>query len=141
VSGEMLLQRSSPERVLVTGTVQADMAVRCDRCLESFVRRIREQVSVVCELTGANDASAKEKKLDGGDLDTFFVSEPIVSLDEICRDQLLLASYGKNICAETCKGLCPGCGMNLNSEPCVCHLKKTTSPFAVLAAHKKQKRH
>lgn len=129
VSGELLLRRSSPGRILVTGAVRADMTVCCDRCLESFVLHIQEEVSVVCELTGSGDLAAKEKKLDCGDLDTFFVSEPVVGLDEICRDQLLLAAYGKNICADTCKGLCPGCGMNRNRAACVCHLQKNGITF------------
>ena len=32
----------------------------------------------------------------------------------------------KTLCSEDCKGLCPGCGVNLNREPCRC--KKQVDP-------------
>ena len=32
----------------------------------------------------------------------------------------------KNLCSPDCKGLCPGCGANLNHEACRC--KKAVDP-------------
>ena len=32
----------------------------------------------------------------------------------------------KNLCSPDCKGLCPGCGADLNREPCRC--KKEVDP-------------
>ena len=38
----------------------------------------------------------------------------------------------KTLCSEDCKGLCPGCGVNLNHEACRC--KKQVDPrLAALA--------
>jgi uncharacterized protein len=36
------------------------------------------------------------------------------------RDTLLLALPMKMLCTEDCRGLCAGCGANLNEEPCRC---------------------
>ena len=35
-------------------------------------------------------------------------------------EQILLALPLKTICSESCKGLCPHCGQNLNVEQCSC---------------------
>jgi uncharacterized protein len=40
--------------------------------------------------------------------------------DELFRDVFVLAMDSKHLCSEDCKGLCPGCGVDLNVEPCRC---------------------
>jgi uncharacterized protein len=40
--------------------------------------------------------------------------------DEDLRELLLLETPTVFLCSETCKGLCPGCGTNLNTETCSC---------------------
>ena len=48
--------------------------------------------------------------LDGTELD----------LDEVVTEAFVLAMDTKNLCSDDCKGLCAGCGVNLNEEPCRC---------------------
>jgi uncharacterized protein len=38
----------------------------------------------------------------------------------VLREQVLLAVPLKVICRQDCKGLCPQCGKNLNTESCSC---------------------
>ena len=49
------------------------------------------------------------------------------------REQIILMMPLKPLCDETCKGLCPRCGANLNREACTCSTDTVNSPFAVLA--------
>mgnify|MGYP000559119389 CR=1 FL=1 len=49
-----------------------------------------------------------------------------VDLAELARDAFILDMDTKTLCSEDCKGLCPGCGVNLNREPCRC--KKQVDP-------------
>ena len=42
----------------------------------------------------------------------------------VCREDILLAMPSRFKCSETCKGICPGCGANLNREKCRCSAKK-----------------
>ena len=35
-------------------------------------------------------------------------------------------------CQDSCRGLCPGCGTNLNAEQCGCESAAGTRPFAGL---------
>ncbi|VAX37952.1 FIG01269488: protein, clustered with ribosomal protein L32p [hydrothermal vent metagenome] len=54
----------------------------------------------------------------------FFVSIPIerntefVELEDSIRQEIFLNLPARTLCTETCKGLCPDCGINLNNESC-----------------------
>lgn len=43
-----------------------------------------------------------------------------VELDEDIRQEVLLNLPPRVLCEEDCKGICPGCGADLNSEQCKC---------------------
>ena len=49
-----------------------------------------------------------------------------LDLDGLLTDVFFLSLDSKNLCKEDCRGLCPGCGADLNVEPCRC--KKETDP-------------
>lgn len=40
------------------------------------------------------------------------------------RQEILLSYPVKLLCRQDCRGLCPGCGVNLNEEPCRCENNK-----------------
>ena len=63
---------------------------------------------------------------------SILLDEPVVDLDDLLRQQLYLSLPVKNLCAEECRGLCPGCGANLNQADCTCGAGEDRSPFAVL---------
>ena len=43
-----------------------------------------------------------------------------LNLDEIFRDEVILDVPMKHLCKEDCKGICFGCGQNLNDGECRC---------------------
>jgi uncharacterized metal-binding protein YceD (DUF177 family) len=43
-----------------------------------------------------------------------------IELAEVYREALLAELPDRFVCGADCKGLCPGCGANLNREPCRC---------------------
>ena len=49
-----------------------------------------------------------------------------LDLDGLMTEVFLLEMDTKNLCSEDCRGLCPGCGVDLNHEPCRC--KKEIDP-------------
>ncbi len=60
-----------------------------------------------------------------------------VDLDELVREQILLALPTRTLCREECKGLCPECGANLNAGECDCAQKEIDPRWAALADLKK----
>ncbi len=41
-------------------------------------------------------------------------------MQDVLREQVLLAVPLKAVCREECKGICPQCGRNRNQESCQC---------------------
>jgi uncharacterized protein len=57
-----------------------------------------------------------------------------LSLIEVVRQELLLALPAHLVCSETCAGICPVCGADLNEEQCGCSDAKIDPRWAALAA-------
>lgn len=65
--------------------------------------------------------------------DNYTYEGRVLSLDQLVRDAILLSLPGKVLCGEGCRGLCPGCGQNLNEGECKCEREgDEASPFAGL---------
>jgi uncharacterized protein len=63
---------------------------------------------------------------------TLYLREQEIDVDEILREQTYLALPLRTLCSEDCKGICAGCGVDLNDEDCRCSLDESNSAFAVL---------
>ncbi len=63
-----------------------------------------------------------------------YIQAPDYKLDTVSllRDDILLELPSKFLCKESCKGLCPKCGKNLNEGECSCSTKETDPRLAVL---------
>ena len=104
--------------------LQASTTLRClcSRCLDEFDRD--KVVSCSCVL-------AEEKQLETSD-DIVLLDHDEVDPEELARTAFILEMDTITLCSPDCKGLCPGCGVNLNHEACRC--KKQVDPrLAALA--------
>ena len=94
----------------------------CDRCCTEFSEE--KSVEYSCVL-------AEERQFDE-DEDIVLLTDDKVDLGDLARTAFILDMDTKFLCAPDCKGLCPGCGVNLNRETCRC--KKAVDPrLAALA--------
>ena len=104
----------------LAGTLTAEMTCICDRCGAEFdsVKETVLNVTIVEENTG-------------DDPELFLLEGDEIDLDEILSTCFVLDMETKFLCTEDCRGLCSGCGRNLNLGPCEC--RKPIDPrFAVL---------
>ena len=93
------------------------LSLNCDRCAKPFEREKAVEYDTLLALELANGESDDIVLLNkDGELE----------LDELMREVFLLEMDTKNLCSEDCKGLCPGCGADLNVESCRC--KKEIDP-------------
>lgn len=74
-----------------------------------------------------NEQNEDELELLERDLDFSTYSGNEVDVDELVLEQLELSIPGRILCSESCKGLCPECGINLNHESCSCAENRTAS--------------
>ena len=66
------------------------------------------------------------------DEDGYGIVDDEVDLTGPARDELALAMPAAPVCRPDCKGLCPTCGNDLNTDPCDGHGEDSQSPFAAL---------
>ena len=75
-----------------------------------------------------------EREIAEDDLTTAYYREGALDVIEMLREQFQLALPMKPLCAESCRGLCPECGANLNRANCGCNPKWVDPRLAPLKA-------
>ena len=123
----------SGEDLLFDGTLSADLAGQCARCLEEFPLALSRPFSWVLLPAGPQGGLGRETELNQEDLATSFYSGDTVDVSLLVREQFFLSLPSYPLCQETCKGLCEQCGLNLNSAECSCPSGWTDPRLAVLA--------
>ena len=123
----------SGEDLLFDGTLSADLAGQCARCLEEFPLGLSRPFSWVLLPAGPQGALGRETELNQEDLAASFYSGDRVDVSLLVREQFFLSLPSHPLCQETCKGLCEQCGVNRNSEECSCSPGWTDPRLAVLA--------
>jgi uncharacterized protein len=103
----------------LSGQATGAATLRCGRCLAEFPFTFDEPFEVGL-LPAASAPSEEETRLGTGDLETRFYEEPWLDLAEVAAEQLQLAVPMKPLCDESCLGLCPRCGADLNRGRCAC---------------------
>jgi len=100
-------------RYLLNGTLSAAGRAQCGRCLRDF--DLEWEVPV--ELTVLRDVESDE-----GEGESLVIMQKTgeVELAEPLRESVVLAFPQAAVCNENCKGLCPTCGIDRNTEPCAC---------------------
>ncbi len=108
VEGEV---RNTAGALLLSATLSATLSLVCDRCLKPF-----ERVKTVEYRTLVSDEVEDEEN----DQIVQLPPDGQLELDELLRQTFLLELDTKDLCSQDCKGICPGCGADLNHEACRC---------------------
>lgn len=122
------------EAVEVTGTVRATVECPCALCLEPVTTIVEEAVMAVQAPVKQMDDLPDEHRLSEGELDVDFFRGDEIDLTELVEEQALLMLPPTIVCREDCRGLCAGCGRNLNEEACACAPDTKDHPFAAMKA-------
>jgi len=127
------------QRVHVHGTIETELEVACDRCLAPLAMPVKSEFDVSYDPPGV-EAETDSAELQADDLETTVYTDEILDLDELVREQILLALPTRSLCREACQGLCPTCGVNLNTQTCACAQTEIDPRWAGLAALKDRDR-
>ena len=118
----------SLRQILLQAKMWAEGAFVCDRCLDSFIWQMDKKFSMVyIQGYRSNIDSKKEDEFQVLSADTNYID-----MDEDVRQYILLAIPQKLLCQEDCLGICPTCGVNRNSESCICDVQVTDSRWDAL---------
>jgi len=55
------------------------------------------------------------------------IKQGVLEVDADIREKILLDWPLKPLCKPDCRGICPGCGRNLNREKCICNSSSRVS--------------
>ena len=105
--------------VELRGELRTTIEVPCARCLKSvrlpvdagFVERFVPSVSWRAE---------EQHELQEDELSLAVFDGEAIDLDDVVREEILLAIPDQVLCGESCKGLCPDCGADRNVSECGC---------------------
>lgn len=121
IKGPMLVEglaRGTVDGVQTSFTSSARGHMKCVRCLIEWDEEV---------LTSGSQHFGKIPDEDG-----YAIIDGEVDVGGPGMDELALGLPAAPVHDENCKGLCPICGTDLNSDPCDGHEDGSDSPFAVL---------
>jgi len=98
--------------VFAAGSFRGELMVACSRCVNPVTLHIDEKLRVTF--------LPRHEIPDDEDLDVFPYEGERVDLEPLLREQFVLAIPFAPLCTETCKGLCPQCGIDRNTASCTC---------------------
>ncbi|HWK09116.1 MAG TPA: DUF177 domain-containing protein [Vicinamibacterales bacterium] len=102
-----------------TGRIESTLRLECGRCLEPFDVHVDAPFELRY-VSAQENVGEGEREVGDDDLTTAYYRDNVIDLEELMREQFQLALPMKPLCSEACKGLCPECGANLNTNSCDC---------------------
>lgn len=120
ISGRLTLDKSG-DVLRVTGQLTFSCQLECSRCLAGFNLVGKEPVELYFRQRLPGDTGpVRERDLRPDDLSVLTYRGPELDLWPAVRESLELARPLKPLCRPDCKGICNGCGRDLNRQPCAC---------------------
>jgi uncharacterized protein len=121
------------EEVRVRGSIKTEVELLCDRCAAP----VRTPLEVEFDARFIPRAAAADEtdnvELLAEDLGLATYEGDAVDVDELVREQIMLALPLRNLCREDCKGLCAKCSADLNAGQCSCEQGERDPRWAALA--------
>ena len=120
---ELLEEHQGKRQVLqdirVHGQLATSLQMDCARCLEPVVYAVKREFDLLYrpELSAAQ---AAELEIKGAESEISYYGSDGLELNDALREQVLLDLPLRVLCRQDCKGLCPTCGCNRNTEACDC---------------------
>ncbi len=114
--------REIVEDIRLVGEFSGTLEANCARCLEPVTHKVNGNFDLLYRPLQPGKAS-DEVSITTAETEIGYYSGDGMELEDSLREQVLLAVPLKSLCREDCKGLCPHCGKNLNSEDCKCEEK------------------
>ena len=113
------------QNVFVRGSLDGWVEVACSRCVGPVKLVVHEPIAVTylphAQVAAEEDELAgDEVEVDEEDMDVYSYEGEEVDLEPLLREQIILAVPFAPLCSEDCKGLCPVCGIDLNTGDCTC---------------------
>jgi uncharacterized protein len=121
----------SGDTVTLSVEVRTAIGTQCGRCLEPLIIPVNSEFKYTL-IPVPEKGGEPEVELSLDELNIGYYKEDEIDLEPITLEQVVLQIPIKPLCSEACKGLCPSCGADLNSEPCECRADAGDLRFVAL---------
>jgi len=108
------------EVIRVSGRVAVELEAPCSRCIAPVPLSLDTPVDVTLVPTGTEPPSGPDGEIAGDDAGVATYEHEEVDLSAIVHDEVFLELPMNPLCSESCAGLCPSCGTDLNVAKCGC---------------------
>src|SRR5689334_22726646 len=123
--------RQPGREVELIGSIKTTLETVCARCLKPvsipFSADFDERFA-----TSVSWGAEEQHELASDDLNLSIFDGDGIDMDQLVREQLLLAKPGQVLCREDCQGLCPVCGADRNKAACTCEAQQVDSRWEKL---------
>jgi uncharacterized protein len=109
----------SGQEIFFKGSLSGMLEATCSRCLGAYSFALNKEFDFMLSPDPVN-SGRKTEELRPEDLGLSYYSTEEINLTPLVFEQVMLALPTRPLCKENCRGLCGGCGVNLNHEPCIC---------------------
>lgn len=123
VRGEIHRHRDEVE---LRGELKAKVEASCGRCLKPVLLPVNSQFAERF-VPAVSWRAEQQHELREEDLNLAVFDGEAIELDDLVREEILLAMPGQILCREDCKGLCPVCGIDRNASSCECEAREVDS--------------
>ena len=123
--------RRTGQAVAVNGHVETRAQVECDRCLKPVQLPVSADFALEY-ITEADYESSSIAALSEEEMSVSVFDGESIDIDEMVKEQILLAVPARTLCRGDCKGICPECGIDLNTGQCNCAADAVDPRWAAL---------
>jgi uncharacterized protein len=123
--------------IRVVGRLATRIAVKCARCLEPVASELESSFDLLYRPRGI-EGRGPDSSISEAETEISFYSGEGLLLEDVLKEQVLLAVPLKALCREDCKGLCSVCGCNRNRERCDCAPAVSDARWAALGKIREQ---
>ena len=128
-TGELLANTEGEVRI--QGRLSVEMGCNCDRCL-AVARFPLDAPFDLFYRPMSFIARDEEVEIDEGEAEIAFYEHGGILLEDVLREQVMLALPMQRVCREDCQGICPVCGADRNETECDCRVKTTDDRWGAL---------
>ncbi|BCS88370.1 YceD family protein [Pseudodesulfovibrio sediminis] len=120
---EYTILPQSDNGALVQGSLKGSVSMACDRCTGLFEYDIDVTFDTYEQLPEEGDDEEPRIREENGQLQ--------LNIGAILWEEFALTLPFKPLCSEGCKGICAGCGKDLNTQKCECEQEEGDERLAV----------
>jgi uncharacterized protein len=120
---EVIHEHRGPDEVVadirLRGHYKGLFEAPCARCVEPVEVPVDGEFDLIFRPENV-DAQSGERAISAPDTEIGYYEKDSLLLEDVLREQVLLSLPTRVLCKPDCKGLCPSCGVNRNSQTCTC---------------------